>query len=263
MTLSDEIRSDYIDNIELSLDYYITEDGNNISFPIVDAVSHSIAQDPTLDHEYLPMLGLSSFRQAVTRLLLGLNSIPYIENRVVCTQTVDIAGGLRIAAEFLKVTLNFNTIHIPSFAGDEVLHIFRNFEYEVNTLPYWNNEKRQIDIDELCSNLEKIKNGELCFLENSGQNRSGAYPSMCEWDRILEIIVRKRIFVIFGDVQSGLCHGSDFSIDFYPIRKLAEYDHEFMVCQSFTKTLSLQNNPIGSLTLVLKVLVQLTEYTKV
>ena len=149
MTLSDGIRSDYIDNIELSLDYYITEDGNNISFPIVDAVSHSIAQDPTLDHEYLPMLGLSSFRQAATRLLLGLNSIPYIENRVVCTQTVDIAGALRIAAEFLRVTLDYNTLHIPSFTGDEVLHIFRNFDYKVNTLPYWNNEKRQIDIDEL------------------------------------------------------------------------------------------------------------------
>jgi aspartate aminotransferase len=254
---SDEVRSDYLDN--LSVQYYKTENGENISFPIVEAVSHSISQDPTLDHEYLPILGLPSFRRSVARLILGLNSIPLIENRIVTVQTIGIDGALRIAAEFLKINSKFNSISIPTTSSNEIFEIFENLNYQVNLIEHWNIENRSIDIKHLEHHLEQMNPGELIYLENSGQNWSGDYPSIIEWNRIIEIILKKKIFVIFGDVQSGLCRGPDrdFFFDFYPIRKLAQFEAEFIICSTFSNTLALQDNPIGSLNLVLKDLVKL------
>lgn len=50
--------------------------------PVVRSVEAKMATDPLLDHEYLPVSGLPSFRSAATQLLLGKDSIALKENKV-------------------------------------------------------------------------------------------------------------------------------------------------------------------------------------
>lgn len=59
---------------------------NNDGQPWVSLVVHKtrlqIAQDPSLNYEYLPMMGMKSFIQASLELLFGKHSQAIVENRV-------------------------------------------------------------------------------------------------------------------------------------------------------------------------------------
>lgn len=50
--------------------------------PVVRKVEQKIANDNSLNHEYLPILGLAEFRAYASRLALGDNSAALQEKRV-------------------------------------------------------------------------------------------------------------------------------------------------------------------------------------
>lgn len=58
--------------ISLLVGAYRTEEGKSIVLPIVRKVEKAMANDETLDHEYLPIEGLQSFCAAASRLALGM-----------------------------------------------------------------------------------------------------------------------------------------------------------------------------------------------
>ncbi|CAM2108489.1 unnamed protein product [Caretta caretta] len=58
-----------------------TETGKVWVCPTVRQILLQIANDPTLDHEYLPVLGFPEFTRAATELALGRESHAVIENR--------------------------------------------------------------------------------------------------------------------------------------------------------------------------------------
>lgn len=61
---------------------YRTDEGKPWVLPIVRKVEKSLAEDETLNKEYLPVLGLESFSNAATSMLLGENSKVLAEGRV-------------------------------------------------------------------------------------------------------------------------------------------------------------------------------------
>lgn len=50
--------------------------------PVVRAAEKALADDETLNKEYLPVLGLDAFSTAATKMLLGEDSPAILENRV-------------------------------------------------------------------------------------------------------------------------------------------------------------------------------------
>lgn len=79
--------------------------------PVVRKVESALAADETLNHEYLPVLGLDSFSQAATAMVLGKDSPAISEGRVIGVQTLSGTGALRVAAEFLARILHFETFY--------------------------------------------------------------------------------------------------------------------------------------------------------
>ena len=61
---------------------YRDADGKPWVLPVVRRVEAQMAGDETLNHEYLPVAGLESFRDAALKLLLGESSKAILENRV-------------------------------------------------------------------------------------------------------------------------------------------------------------------------------------
>lgn len=61
---------------------YRTDDSQPWVLPVVRKVEQKIANDNSLNHEYLPILGLAEFRSCASRLVLGDNSPAIRENRV-------------------------------------------------------------------------------------------------------------------------------------------------------------------------------------
>ena len=233
-----------------SVEEYLLEDGSVMSFPIVHAIQTSMAQDTSLDHEYLPIAGLESFTKASMKLILG-NTSPVVENRVVTIQTLSDVGGLRVAAEFLNKFLRLNVVSIPNTMPKEVHEVFGSRGYIVHTIPYWNETKKTIDLEAIKYHLSVLNDGGLVLLENCGRNWSGDYLSESEWNEIIKIILEKNLFLILNAAQDGLCY-TDLKNDHYPARTLADHGAEFIVTQSFDRSLGLYSERVGSMTLVVK-----------
>lgn len=71
-----------------------------------------MARDPTLDHEYLTILGLPAFSAASSRLLLGSEVADQLtqDGRLVSVQCLSGTGSLRVGADFLSKILGFKAI---------------------------------------------------------------------------------------------------------------------------------------------------------
>lgn len=61
---------------------YRTDDCHPWVLPVVKKVEQKIANDNSLNHEYLPILGLAEFRSCASRLALGDDSPALKEKRV-------------------------------------------------------------------------------------------------------------------------------------------------------------------------------------
>jgi len=67
----------------------------------VRTVEHQIANDLTLNHEYLPILGLPEFTNSAVKLILGHDSPAVINNLAFGVQTISGTGALKVALDFL------------------------------------------------------------------------------------------------------------------------------------------------------------------
>jgi len=61
-----------------------------------------MVDDENLDHEYLPILGLTEFRKASVKLILGANSKAIAEGRVGAAQCISGTGAVFTGAQFLS-----------------------------------------------------------------------------------------------------------------------------------------------------------------
>lgn len=74
-----------------------------VEIPIkVFKASQIIAQDESLDHEYLPITGLAEFTSGAAKLILGADSPAFKEGRVVSVQTISGTGANHLGALFLS-----------------------------------------------------------------------------------------------------------------------------------------------------------------
>jgi aspartate aminotransferase len=67
-----------------------------------------LLNDETLDHEYLPILGLKDFTSAAAKLILGLDSPAIKEDRLVSAQTISGTGANHLGALFLSKFYKWN-----------------------------------------------------------------------------------------------------------------------------------------------------------
>ena len=70
--------------VDLGIGAYRDNDAKPWVLPVVKQADELLRQDPTLNHEYLPIAGLATFTSAAARLMLGADS-PAIKERRVCS----------------------------------------------------------------------------------------------------------------------------------------------------------------------------------
>lgn len=61
---------------------YRTDEGKPWVLPVVRKTEKQLADDETLNHEYLPVLGLDACSSAATKMLLGADSSALTQGRV-------------------------------------------------------------------------------------------------------------------------------------------------------------------------------------
>lgn len=219
--------------------------------PVVRKVEQALANDTSLNKEYLNIDGLPEFVAASLRLIYGADSPAIAENRIAKCQSISGTGGLRVGAEFIKRFLGEATpIYVSSPTWGNHNSIFANAGLkDVRSYRYWKPETRGLDFEGFCADLNAAPNGSVIVLHTCAHNPTGVDPTVEQWNGILEIIQNKGHIPFFDTAYQGFASG-DVDKDAAPIRLAVLRGLELFTTQSFSKNFGLYGERVGCLSIV-------------
>ncbi|KAK6487428.1 aspartate aminotransferase [Huso huso] len=243
--------------VNLGVGAYRTDECQPWVLPVVRKVEQLIANNHSLNHEYLPILGLPEFRASASKIALGEDSPAIKENRVGGVQSLGGTGALRIGAEFLRRWYNGknNTatpiyVSAPTWENHNAVFSDAGFT-DVRPYRYWDAEKRGLALAGFLEDLENAPEYSVFLLHACAHNPTGTDPTPDEWKQIAEIMERKKLFAFFDSAYQGFASG-DLQKDAWAVRYFVSKGFELFCAQSFSKNFGLYNERVGNLTVVAK-----------
>ncbi|EPB73835.1 putative aminotransferase [Ancylostoma ceylanicum] len=238
--------------VNLTVGAYRTEEGKPWVLPVVREAEKALANDETLNHEYLPVLGHEGFSQAACALVLGENSPAIKEGRYTGVQCLSGTGSLRAGAEFLARILNLKTAYFSNPTWGNHKLVFTNAGFTTfGAYQYWDAAKRCVSIDKFLADLEAAPAKSVILLHGCAHNPTGMDPTHDQWKQICEVIKRRNLFTFFDIAYQGFASGSP-DADAWAVRYFVEQGMEMLIAQSFAKNFGLYNERVGNLCLVVK-----------
>uniref|UniRef100_A0A8C4XW84 aspartate transaminase n=1 Tax=Gopherus evgoodei TaxID=1825980 RepID=A0A8C4XW84_9SAUR len=228
-----------------------TETGKAWVCPTVRQTLLQIANDPTLDHEYLPVLGFPEFTRAATELALGRESRAVIENRAGGIHTVGGTGAVRIGAEFLWRWYNTSSptpiaVYIAFPQWGNLRCIFQDVGFtEIQPYHYWDTVRLAVAVEGFLEVLESAPDCSIVVLH--APEETGLTPK--QWEKVARVMGRKRLFPFFDVPAQGLASG-DLDRDAWALRHFVAQGFELFCAQSFSKTFGLYDERVGNLIVV-------------
>jgi len=240
----------------LGVGAYRTDDGKPWILPVVKKAETKLAADieaETINHEYLPVLGLEAFSTASTRMLLGEDCEAFKSGRAFGAQALSGTGALRNGAEFLARQLGSRVCYISDPTWGNHGMIFKNSGFdEVRKYRYWKKGTRGLDIEGMLEDLSAAPEGAVIILHACAHNPTGIDPTHEQWIRIADLMEEKKLFPFFDCAYQGFASGN-LETDAWSVRYFVnERNFELFVAQSFSKNFGLYNERSGNLTVVLK-----------
>uniref|UniRef100_A0A672QPU4 Aspartate aminotransferase n=1 Tax=Sinocyclocheilus grahami TaxID=75366 RepID=A0A672QPU4_SINGR len=243
--------------VNLGVGAYRTDEGQPWVLPVVRKVEKMIADDHSLNHEYLPILGLPEFRSSASQIALGEDSPAIKDNRVGAVQCLGGTGALKIGAEFLRRWYNGtdNTktpIYVSAPTWENHNAVFSNAGFEdIRPYKYWDAGKRGLDLEGFLSDLESAPDHSIFVLHACAHNPTGTDPTQDQWKQISDVMKRKSLFAFFDSAYQGFASGN-LDKDAWAVRYFVSQGFELFCAQSFSKNFGLYNERVGNLTVVAK-----------
>lgn len=241
----------FSNKVSLGAGAYRTEEGKPWVLPVVRKVEQQLAADETVNHEYLPVLGLESFCNGATSMLLGPESPVVASGQAFGVQTLSGTGALRVGAAFLNRHLKFSTFYYssPTWENHHLVFVDAGFT-EPRTYRYWKEETRSLDIDGFLEDLRNAPENAVIILHACAHNPTGVDPTQDQWKQIANVMQEKKLFPFFDSAYQGFASG-DVEKDAWAVRYFVSRGFEMVCAQSFAKNFGLYNERVGNLTLVL------------
>ncbi|XP_067857630.1 aspartate aminotransferase, cytoplasmic-like [Heptranchias perlo] len=234
---------------------YCTDNGQPWILPVVRKVQQQMIKDPTLNHEYLPVLGLAEFNRVATALILGKDSIAIVEKRADSVQVPGGNGAVCMGAQFLKQWYSITHpkspviyVSLPCWANHASAFAEAGFN-NIFGYRYWDGEKLHLAIHQWLEDLENAPEYSIVVLHIAAHQPTAMDPNPTEWRQIAEVMKRKQLFPFFYVTAQGLASG-DLNKDAWPVRHFVTERFELFCAQSFSRNFGLYNDSIGSLTIV-------------
>lgn len=246
--LTQKFRADEYDKkVNLGVGAYLTDEGNPWVLPVVNIVEQKIALDFTLNHEYLPILGLPDFTNAAANLVLGSESPAIIENRFGAVQCLGGTGALRIGLEFLHTCLKLNTVYVSDPTWGNHIGLCKSIGYEnVCKYRYWSSNKCSVDFEGMLEDLDSAPEKSVIILHAIAHNPTGMDLDENQWKSVADVMKAKKLFVFFDCAYQGFASG-DLEKDSFAVRSFVNLGFELFISQSFSKNFGLYNERVGNL----------------
>ncbi|KAH8261684.1 hypothetical protein KR044_013261 [Drosophila immigrans] len=237
--------------VNLGVGAYRTDDSKPFVLPIVKKCEFEVVNDPSLNHEYLPMSGNPEFLKAATELLMGTECKAVQEKRVASVQTVSGTSACRLAADFLGKRLKKRTVYLPVPTWENHSEIFHHAGFkQIKSYPYWHKKRRIIDMPRLLVALTSATEGSVVLFHGSAHNPTGMDLTKKQWRQVLEAIQITKLFPVIDTAYQGFATG-DPDRDAWVVRYFANEGIECMAAQSFSKNMGLYNERVGNLVTIL------------
>jgi aspartate aminotransferase, cytoplasmic len=242
--------------VNLGQGAYRDEHGLPQILPCVEEALDALNEEG-LDHEYLPILGLSGFRERVAELVIGkdifeskkdrvsdrmiINPSPALTiNQVTSCQTLSGTGSLHLLGNLIAHCHSPKPkILIPQPTWSNHTHIYASLGFECISFQYYNPDTKSLDFEAYMAALNEAEPGTVIILHACAHNPTGCDPSQEKWYQIGRTVKERRLFPIFDAAYLGFNSGS-YNRDAFPIRHFVnDLELEVAICISFAKNMGL------------------------
>ncbi|KAJ6016109.1 Aspartate [Penicillium herquei] len=199
-----------------------------------------------LQHEYLPILGLQSFREGTARIVLGSELFDKKATQIATCQSLSGTGALHLAGLLLRATQDKQpTVYIPEPTWSNHHQVFKSLGFPCESFKYYDHETKSLDIDSYYNMLKQAEPNSVVILHACAHNPTGCDPTKEQWREIAQLMKARQLFPLFDAAYLGFNSG-DFDEDAFPIRLfMGEMDMEAGVCISFAKNMGLYGERVG------------------
>ncbi|PYI35785.1 aspartate aminotransferase, cytoplasmic [Aspergillus indologenus CBS 114.80] len=239
---------------------YRDENGSPWVLPSVEQAKSRLSQAPPT-HEYLPIAGSPTFLDLAQTLIFGKHLAATMQDQIACIQTVSGTGANHLAASFLAAHLRPQHVFIPAPTWVNHKAIWATTSVPQIDYPYYSPTTRGLDLEGMCAVLdEHAAPNDVIILQACAHNPTGVDLTRAQWQTLLEVVRRRRLFVVFDSAYQGFATG-DVDGDAWAVRYFAEQllatgqeegrQHPGLcVAQSFSKNFGLYGERVGALHLV-------------
>lgn len=242
----------FLQKVNLGVGAYRTDEGKPWVLPVVRQVEKLMADDMTLNKEYLPVLGYEPLAASATRMLLGPDSPSLKEGRATGVQCLSGTGALRVGAEFLARIAKHKVVYSsnPTWGNHSLVFLNAGFE-SYRSYRYWDEAKKGLDFDGMIEDLKNAPADSVIILHACAHNPTGIDPTKEQWKQIADVIEERGLFTFFDSAYQGFASG-DLDNDAWAVRYFDSRGFEMVCSQSFAKNFGLYNERVGNLTIVTK-----------
>ncbi|CEP24895.1 AAT2 [Cyberlindnera jadinii] len=247
------VADDRATKVDLGIGAYRDENGKPWVLPSVKRAEKLLQEDPSYNHEYLPIQGFAPFVTAAAQVILGEDSPAIAEKRLVSVQSLSGTGALHVAAKFIKKFYSKSeTVYLSKPTWANHFQVFETIGLKTATYAYWKDETKSLDLEGYLRDIESAPEGSVFLLHACAHNPTGLDPTPEEWTQILNAIKKKNHLPIFDSAYQGFASGS-LEKDAWALREGVKILKEtpIIVCQSFAKNVGMYGERVGAFHLVL------------
>jgi aspartate/tyrosine/aromatic aminotransferase len=234
--------------VNLAQGAYRTDLGEPFVLDVVRKAEQLIANDLSLNKEYLGVEGHPEFLRLTREFVFG-NSAAVQQDRIATVQTLSGTGSLRVAAEFLLHFAEDKSVWLPNPSWGNHAKVMAAAGLEVKQYKYLDDAGIALDFEGMCSSLKSIPNGSTVLLHACAHNPTGVDPTHDQWREVANIFRQKSLLPFFDSAYQGYATG-DPTYDAFSVQHFEEVGLLPMVCQSYAKNMGLYGERVGALNIM-------------
>lgn len=233
--------------VNLGVGVYYDDDGR---VPLLECVrrAENLLVEQAVPRNYLPIDGLPAYDRAVRELVFGADSAAFKEGRIVTVQALGGTGGLKIGADFLRRIAPKAEVWISAPSWENHRALFENAGFAVHAYPYYQPRTHGLDFAGMIASLGAMPADSIAVLHACCHNPTGVDLEPEQWTEVMRTVVARGLIPFLDFAYQGFGEGLD--ADAAAVRRFADAGIPVFVSSSFSKSLSLYGERVGSLSVV-------------
>lgn len=228
------------DKLDLGVGVYKAADG---STPVMAAVLAAEQQllDSQTTKSYVSPVGSPAFREAMARQVFGE---AMDASRVRAVQAVGGSGALRILGDLIRRARPDARLWLSDPTWPNHVPLLSAAGFELQRFPYYDARASSVDLEAMLGALDTANEGDVVVLHGCCHNPTGADLTHDQWQSVLDLVERRRLFPLIDLAYQGFADGLEQ--DAWAVRQFAQRLPELAVAASCSKNFGLYRERVGA-----------------